>query len=63
MRRYLPDMLYGLVYTSGVFGNAEICFYTQSWDNHSATMAVGVVDAPSESVFQIVMSLGPSRSE
>ncbi|RWR96655.1 Pleckstrin domain-containing protein [Cinnamomum micranthum f. kanehirae] len=38
-------------------------FHEKSWDNHSATMAVGVVDAPSESVFQIVMSLGPSRSE
>ncbi|KAJ0970491.1 hypothetical protein J5N97_023368 [Dioscorea zingiberensis] len=33
------------------------------WDDHPALMAVGVVDATSEAIFQTVMSLGPSRSE
>ncbi|KAG8091990.1 hypothetical protein GUJ93_ZPchr0012g20487 [Zizania palustris] len=33
------------------------------WDDHPAIMAVGVVDANSEVVFQTVMSLGQSRSE
>lgn len=33
------------------------------WDDHPAIMAVGVVDATSEAIFQTVMSLGPSRSE
>ncbi|KAL5224761.1 hypothetical protein ABZP36_011400 [Zizania latifolia] len=33
------------------------------WDDHPAIMAVGVVDANSEVVFQAVMSLGQSRSE
>ncbi|XP_052134102.1 protein ENHANCED DISEASE RESISTANCE 2-like isoform X2 [Oryza glaberrima] len=33
------------------------------WDDHPAIMAVGVVDANSEAVFQTVMSLGQSRSE
>ncbi|KAG0457251.1 hypothetical protein HPP92_022103 [Vanilla planifolia] len=33
------------------------------WGDHPAIMAVGVVDAPSEDIFQTVMSLGPSRSE
>ncbi|XXG44667.1 hypothetical protein AAC387_Pa01g4405 [Persea americana] len=33
------------------------------WDDHPAIMAVGVVDATSEAIFQTIMSLGPSRSE
>ncbi|XAR59980.1 hypothetical protein NMG60_11033183 [Bertholletia excelsa] len=33
------------------------------WDDHPATMAVGVVDGTSETIFKILMSLGPSRSE
>ncbi|EER91476.2 hypothetical protein BDA96_01G231400 [Sorghum bicolor] len=33
------------------------------WDDHPAIMAVGVVDANSEAVFQTLMSLGQSRSE
>ncbi|XVF83200.1 hypothetical protein PTKIN_Ptkin16aG0114900 [Pterospermum kingtungense] len=33
------------------------------WDDHPAIMAVGVVDGTSETIFQAVMSLGPSRSE
>ncbi|KAH7662663.1 Bet v1-like protein [Dioscorea alata] len=33
------------------------------WDDNQALMAVGVVDATSEAIFQTVMSLGPSRSE
>ncbi|XP_058101736.1 protein ENHANCED DISEASE RESISTANCE 2-like isoform X2 [Magnolia sinica] len=38
-------------------------FHGKHWDDHPSTMAVGVVDAASEDVFQAVMSLGPSRSE
>ncbi|KAI0510208.1 hypothetical protein KFK09_010809 [Dendrobium nobile] len=38
-------------------------FYEKYWDDHPAIMAVGVVDAPSEAIFQTVFSLGPSRSE
>ncbi|KAL5998349.1 hypothetical protein ACLOJK_009289 [Asimina triloba] len=38
-------------------------FHGKQWDDHPATMAVGVVDATSEDIFQTVMSLGPSRSE
>ncbi|XP_030961868.1 protein ENHANCED DISEASE RESISTANCE 2-like isoform X2 [Quercus lobata] len=33
------------------------------WDDHPAIMAVGVVDGPSEAIFQTLMSLGPLRSE
>ncbi|XP_073002690.1 protein ENHANCED DISEASE RESISTANCE 2-like isoform X2 [Typha latifolia] len=33
------------------------------WDDHPAIIAVGVVDATSEAVFQTLISLGPSRSE
>ncbi|CAN1171878.1 Protein ENHANCED DISEASE RESISTANCE 2 [Linum perenne] len=33
------------------------------WDDHPAIMAVGVVDGASESIFQTLMSLGPTRSE
>ncbi|CAI0397877.1 unnamed protein product [Linum tenue] len=33
------------------------------WDDHPAIMAVGVVDGSSESIFQTLMSLGPTRSE
>jgi hypothetical protein len=33
------------------------------WDDHPAIMAVGIVDANSEAVFQTLMSLGQSRSE
>ncbi|VAH04363.1 unnamed protein product [Triticum turgidum subsp. durum] len=33
------------------------------WDDHPAIMAVGVVDANSEDIFQTLMSLGQSRSE
>ncbi|WOL16732.1 protein ENHANCED DISEASE RESISTANCE 2 isoform X2 [Canna indica] len=35
----------------------------KDWEDHPAMMAVGVVDAASEEVFQTVMSLGQSRSE
>lgn len=35
----------------------------RKWDDHPAIMAVGVVDATSEAIFQTLMSLGPSRSE
>ncbi|XP_077228801.1 pleckstrin homology (PH) and lipid-binding START domains-containing protein isoform X2 [Tasmannia lanceolata] len=38
-------------------------FRGKHWDDHPAVMAVGVVDAASEAVFQTLMSLGPSRSE
>lgn len=38
-------------------------FGGKHWDDHPAIMAVGVVDATSEAIFQTVMSLGPSRSE
>ncbi|KAJ4803329.1 hypothetical protein LUZ62_015895 [Rhynchospora pubera] len=38
-------------------------FHETYWDDHPAIMAVGVVDANSEAVFQAVMSLGQSRSE
>lgn len=38
-------------------------FYEKYWDDHPAIMAVGVVDAPSEAIFQTVISLGSSRSE
>ncbi|CAM0956774.1 unnamed protein product [Alopecurus aequalis] len=33
------------------------------WDDHPAIMAVGVVDANTEDIFQTLMSLGQSRSE
>ncbi|XP_019175547.1 PREDICTED: protein ENHANCED DISEASE RESISTANCE 2-like isoform X5 [Ipomoea nil] len=33
------------------------------WDDHPAIMAVAVVDGTSETIFQTLMSLGPSRSE
>ncbi|KAL8516007.1 hypothetical protein ACS0TY_014616 [Phlomoides rotata] len=35
----------------------------RKWDDHPAIMAVGVVDATSEAIFQTLMSLGSSRSE
>ncbi|XP_058094495.1 protein ENHANCED DISEASE RESISTANCE 2-like isoform X2 [Magnolia sinica] len=38
-------------------------FHGKDWDDHPAIMAVGVVDATSEAIFQTIMSLGPSRSE
>ncbi|XP_074570833.1 protein ENHANCED DISEASE RESISTANCE 2-like [Curcuma longa] len=38
-------------------------FPTKHWDDHPAIMAVGVVGAASEAIFQTVMSLGQSRSE
>ncbi|XP_072972740.1 protein ENHANCED DISEASE RESISTANCE 2-like isoform X2 [Typha angustifolia] len=38
-------------------------FCSKHWDDHPAIMAVGVVDATAETIFQTVMSLGPSRSE
>jgi hypothetical protein len=36
---------------------------TSQWDDHPAIMAVGVVDGTSETIFQTLLSLGPSRSE
>lgn len=38
-------------------------FVGKRWNDHPAIMAVGVVDATSESIFKTVMSLGSSRSE
>eukprot|EP01018_Ginkgo_biloba_P002076 Gb_38419 [translate_table: standard] len=38
-------------------------FKRKRWDDHPAVMAVGVVDATCESVFETIMDLGPSRSE
>ncbi|CAN6462197.1 unnamed protein product [Victoria cruziana] len=38
-------------------------FYGKHRDDQPAIMAVGVVDATSESIFQTIMSLGTSRSE
>ncbi|KAI0493461.1 hypothetical protein KFK09_023578 [Dendrobium nobile] len=38
-------------------------FLRMHWDDHPAIMAVGVVDGPSEAIFQTLMSFGPSRSE
>ncbi|XP_049933334.1 protein ENHANCED DISEASE RESISTANCE 2 isoform X2 [Nymphaea colorata] len=38
-------------------------FHGKHYDDHPAIMAVGVVDATSESIFQTIMSLGVSRSE
>lgn len=38
-------------------------FHGKYWNDHPAIMAVGVVNATSEAIFQTVMSLGPSRSE
>ncbi|XP_042512360.1 protein ENHANCED DISEASE RESISTANCE 2-like isoform X2 [Macadamia integrifolia] len=38
-------------------------FHRPSWDDHPATMAVGVIDGTSEAIFRTVLSLGPSRSE
>ncbi|KAG9445613.1 hypothetical protein H6P81_011741 [Aristolochia fimbriata] len=35
----------------------------KNWEDHPAIMAVGVVDATSETIFQTLMSLGLSRSE
>ncbi|RVW32145.1 Protein enhanced disease resistance 2 [Vitis vinifera] len=37
--------------------------HRMNWDDHPAIMAVGVVDATPEAIFQVLMSLGPSRSE
>lgn len=42
---------------------AEETSCSQHWDDHPAIMAVGVVDGVSETIFQTLMSLGPSRSE
>jgi len=36
-------------------------FKRKCWGDHRAVMAVGVVDATCESVFETVMALGPSR--
>ncbi|CAM8955638.1 unnamed protein product [Rhodiola kirilowii] len=36
---------------------------SQKQDDHPALMAVGVVEASSETIFQTLMSLGPSRSK
>ncbi|XP_042378357.1 protein ENHANCED DISEASE RESISTANCE 2-like isoform X1 [Zingiber officinale] len=41
----------------------DLNFPTTDWDDHPAIMAVGVVDASSEEIFNTVMSLGQSRSE
>ncbi|KAL4190245.1 hypothetical protein AMTRI_Chr07g74800 [Amborella trichopoda] len=41
----------------------DVGCHGKHWDDHPAIMAVGVVDASSELVFQTVMSLGPSRTE
>ncbi|KAG0493792.1 hypothetical protein HPP92_004786 [Vanilla planifolia] len=38
-------------------------FFGLQWYNHPAIMAVGVVDASSEEIFQTLMSFSPSRSE
>ncbi|XP_065870096.1 protein ENHANCED DISEASE RESISTANCE 2-like isoform X2 [Euphorbia lathyris] len=35
----------------------------EHWDNHPAIMAVGVVDGTPETIFKVIMSLGPLRSE
>ncbi|EPS60685.1 hypothetical protein M569_14116, partial [Genlisea aurea] len=46
-----------------LFKEANDKEFPSQWDDHPAIMAVGVLDATSESIFQTVMSLGPSRSE
>lgn len=38
-------------------------FKSKCWGDHRAVMAVGVVDATCESIFETVMALGPSRLE
>ncbi|OAY67345.1 Protein ENHANCED DISEASE RESISTANCE 2-like [Ananas comosus] len=45
-----------------LFKEANNGDFRRKWDDHPAVMAVGVVDATPESIFHIVMSLGPSRS-
>lgn len=46
-----------------LFKEAKDKEFHGKWDDHPAIMAVGVVDATSEAIFQTLMSLGPSRSE
>ncbi|KAL8029782.1 hypothetical protein ABFX02_14G245900 [Erythranthe guttata] len=46
-----------------LFKEAKDKEFREKWDDHPAIMAVGVVDATSEAIFQTLMSLGPSRSE
>ncbi|XP_031502521.1 protein ENHANCED DISEASE RESISTANCE 2-like isoform X2 [Nymphaea colorata] len=46
-----------------LFKEANGNFRRKNYDDHPAIMAVGMVDATSEAVFQTVMTIGASRSE
>ncbi|XP_057955414.1 protein ENHANCED DISEASE RESISTANCE 2 isoform X2 [Malania oleifera] len=58
-----PWKIFGCQNGLRLFKEAKDRDFHGKWDDHPATMAVGVVDATSEAIFQTLMSLGPSRSE
>ncbi|KAK8941070.1 hypothetical protein KSP39_PZI010420 [Platanthera zijinensis] len=59
-----PWIIFDCVNGLRIFKEAKDAhFLGMHWDDHPAIMAVGVVDASSETIFQTLMSFGPSRSE
>ncbi|KAG8371315.1 hypothetical protein BUALT_Bualt13G0074900 [Buddleja alternifolia] len=58
-----PWKIFGCQNGLRLFKEAKDKEFHRKWDDHPAIMAVGVVDATSEAIFQTLMSLGPSRSE
>ncbi|XP_073021825.1 protein ENHANCED DISEASE RESISTANCE 2-like isoform X1 [Primulina eburnea] len=58
-----PWKIFGCQNGLRLFKEAKDKEFQGQWDDHPAIMAVGVVDATSEAIFQTLMSLGPSRSE
>ncbi|KAI3461423.1 hypothetical protein Pfo_018086 [Paulownia fortunei] len=58
-----PWKIFGCQNGLRLFKEAKDKEFHGKWDDHPAIMAVGVVDATSEAIFQTLMSLGPSRSE
>ncbi|KZV39761.1 protein ENHANCED DISEASE RESISTANCE 2-like [Dorcoceras hygrometricum] len=58
-----PWKIFGCQNGLRLFKEAKDKEFNEQWDDHPAIMAVGVVDATSEAIFQTLMSLGPSRSE
>ncbi|GER27376.1 pleckstrin homology (PH) and lipid-binding STARTdomain-containing protein [Striga asiatica] len=58
-----PWKIFGCHNGLRLFKEAKDKEFNGKWDDHPAIMAVGVVDGPSEAIFQTLMSLGPSRSE
>ncbi|XP_051120733.1 protein ENHANCED DISEASE RESISTANCE 2-like [Andrographis paniculata] len=58
-----PWKIFGCQNGLRLFKEAKEKELSGKWDDHPAIMAVGVIDATSEAIFQTLMSLGPSRSE